>query len=122
MTPQVQEVFEGFVPEARAGLMRLRALILREAEAIGPVEETLRWGQPAYIVKGGSPIRLGVPKTGGFALYVICSTSLIDDFRPVAPKDMRVEGKRAVLFASLDEIDEGALALLIRRALRYHAK
>lgn len=113
---------------ARAGLLRLRALIFEvaaETPGVGRIEEALRWGQPAYLTPdtgAGSAIRLGVPKAGGFALFVTCSTSLIEDFRLVAPVGMRFEGKRAVLFRDAGEIDEAAMVVLIRRALSYHLK
>lgn len=122
MPKNVQAAFQAFPAPAQAGLLRLRALILRvaaETPGATPLEETLRWHEPAYIAPKGSTIRLGVPKSGGFALFVICTTSLIEDFRPLAPPDMRFEGTRAVLFRDAAEIDENALAMLLRAALSY---
>lgn len=124
----VEAVFAGYDKTAQVGLRALRRLILEvaaEMPEVGRVEEVLRWGQPAYVTsetKVGSTLRLGVPKSGGFALYVICSTSLIADFKPFAPKGTRFEGARAVLFSDPSEIDEGAMRHLIARALRYHLK
>ncbi len=42
--------------------MRLRQLVLDTAAAlaeVGEVEETLKWGEPGYVTKTGSIIRLG---------------------------------------------------------------
>ena len=128
MPAAVRAVFDTFAPPARAGLLRLRALILAQAAAlpmVGPIEETLRWGQPAYLTtqtKSGSTLRLGVPKAGGFALYVHCQTSLIADFRMVAAGAFRFEGQRAVLFDHADEVQPDLLALLVRRALCWHVR
>lgn len=128
MALEVAAVFEGFPPVARAGLLRLRALIFEvaaETPGVGRVEEALRWGQPAYLTPdtgAGSTIRLGLPKAGGFALFVNCQTSLIENFRLIAPVGMPLEGKRAVVFRAVDEIDEAAMVVLIRRALSYHRK
>lgn len=125
MPVQVRAAFESFPEAARDGLLHLRGLIGRIAAGSAgatPLEETLRWGEPAYIAPEGSTIRLGVPKSGGFALFVTCSTSLIEDFRPMAPPGMRFEGTRAVLFRSEDEIDEAALSVLIRAALTYKSR
>jgi len=119
----VRAAFEGFAPELRAGLLDLRRLILAVAAqtpGVGAVEETTRWGEPAYIAARGATIRLGAPKAGGFALCVTCTTSLIDDFRAVAADGFRFDGTRAVLFGEGEEIDAQALALLIRAALTYH--
>ena len=61
----VQQAFHEFPPEIRTKLLALRKLILDTAasiEGVGPIEETLKWGQPAYLTsqsKSGSTIRLG---------------------------------------------------------------
>lgn len=74
----VKTAFETVQPDARRGLLALRALIFKTAARlpeVGPIEEALRWGQPAYLTpltKSGSTLRLGVPKAGGFALFAHC--------------------------------------------------
>lgn len=126
MPPEVRAAFDACPSPARPGLERLRALIFRVASGtpgVGRLEEGLRWGQPAYLTpetKSGSTIRLGMAKSGDVALFVHCQTRLIEEFRTVAPPGTRFEGTRAVLFADDSEIDEPALALLIRRALTWH--
>ncbi|MCB1330301.1 MAG: DUF1801 domain-containing protein [Maritimibacter sp.] len=122
--PEVAAAFAALPDEVRPVLDRLRALIFRVAAAkgAGPVAEGLSWGQPAYRAPKGATLRLGRAKTGEAALFVTCTTSLIDDFRPAAPPGVRFEGKRAVLLDPSDRVDEAALALLIARALSYHRK
>ena len=126
MPAEVRAVFDAFAPQARTGLLQLRDLILAQAAdmpQVGPITEALRWGQPAYLTsqtKAGSTLRLGVPKSGGFALFVHCQTSLIADFRAVAGDRFRYEGQRAVLFARAGDLQPDLLALLIRRALGWH--
>jgi len=122
--PNVAAAWEGMPDGIRPTLDRLRKLIfaVADAERAGPVEEALRWGQPAYLAPKGSTIRLGQAKTGEAALFVNCRTALIEGFRPVAPEGMRFEGTRAVLFDPGDEIDEAALAILIARALTWHGR
>ena len=120
----VANAFETLPEEVRPVLDRLRALIFAtaDAEGAGPVEEALRWGEPAYLAPKGSTIRLGQAKTGEAALFVNCRTSLIEDFRAIAPPGTKFEGTRAVLFGQGDAIDEGALAILIARALTLHRR
>ncbi len=118
--PEICAAFRGFPDAVRPGLIALRRLILDTADEIGaPIEEALRWGQPAYLTPKGSTLRLGLPKTGGYALFVICTTRLIEDFRAVTGAAFRFEANRAVLFRPGDSVDEVALSLLIRAALTY---
>ncbi len=124
MPAEVARAFAALPGEIRSALDRLRALIfaVAEAEGAGPVEEALRWGAPAYLAPKGSTIRLGQAGTGEAALFVNCRTSLIEDFRPLAPAGSRFEGTRAVLFGPGQDIDEAALAILIARALTWHRR
>ena len=126
MTPDVKAAFDAVKEPERRGCLALRALILevaKETPEAGAISEELRWGQPAYLTpktRSGSTIRVGCPKNGGFALFVHCQTSLIEDFRKIAPPNMRFDGRRAVLFENEKDIDRVALSLLIRAALTYH--
>lgn len=129
MTPfandQVAAAFAAMPSEPRDGLLRLRELIFEVARDLPnapAVEETLKWGQPAYLTRKGSTIRLGVPKSGGFALFVHCQSRLIPDYEVAFPMADRIEGTRAVLFDAADQIDAGRHGWLIARALTYHQK
>ncbi|MCA0871544.1 DUF1801 domain-containing protein [Seohaeicola saemankumensis] len=123
----VADAFAAFPNPARAGVLRLRALIFEVAAGtpgVGRVQETLKWGQPAYLTpdtKAGSTLRLGRPKTGGYAIYAHCRTSLISDFRGLFPQ-FTYDGNRAVLFRDQDRPPEEQIALLIGAALTYHRK
>ncbi len=125
-TDAVATAFDMLAPDARDGMLALRDLIFDTADdlpRIGRLEEALRWGQPAYLTpdsKVGTTIRLGVPKSGKFALFVHCQTSLIADYITMFPDQDRVEGTRAILFDRPDQIDPPRHGWLIRRALTYH--
>ena len=115
----VAAAFAAFPAQQRKELLGLRARILAVALAEQiDLEEALRWGQPAYLAAKGSTIRLGAPKSGGFALYTHCQTSLMSDFKAICP-NLNYEGNRAVHFNS-GEVPPEALDLLIRAALTYH--
>ena len=105
-------------------LQRLRALIHRiaeEAEA-GPLFETLKWGQPAFLTKetgSGSTIRIDATKRPGeVAVYFICTTRLVDTFRERFP-ELRYEGSRAILFGPDEPIDDEALSHCLAIALTH---
>lgn len=124
----VEAAFASFPEQARTGLLALRELIFdtaRKTAGVGAIQETLKWGQPAYLTpetQSGSTIRLGVPKDGGFAIYVHCQTTLIDDFRREFPDDFVFEGNRAVRFLEGSTLNLGKLEELVRRALIYHLR
>ncbi|MEJ2016765.1 MAG: DUF1801 domain-containing protein [Maritimibacter sp.] len=122
--PAVQAAFDAFPDPQRKALLTLRARIFDEAAAMGagPVVEKLSWGEPAYRARHGATLRLGLPKSGGFALYVTCTTSLMDDFRAAVGETFRYEGNRAVLFDAPAQAEGEALGLLIRAAHRYHLR
>ncbi len=126
--PAVEAAFAAFPAPVRGSLLSLRGLIFSTAAEhpkVGRLQETLKWGQPAYLTpetRSGSTIRLGVPKDGGFALYAHCQTTLISDFRSLFPDDFAFDGNRAVLFKDGDPLPAAPLRLLIASALTYHLK
>jgi len=126
--PDVKARFASFPEPARTGLLTLRGLIFETAAAtpgVGALEETLKWGQPAYLTpetKSGSTIRLGRPKQGGFAIYTHCQTTILSDFQSIFPDDFDYEGNRAVRFEDGDALPLDKLRLLVHRALTYHLK
>ncbi len=126
--PDVEARFRSFPEPARRGLLTLRGLIFETAEStpeVGALEETLKWGQPAYLTPqtgSGSTIRLGLPKQGGFAIYTHCQTTILSDFRSLFPDDFAYEGNRAVRFKDGEALPLDKLRLLIHRALTYHLK
>ncbi|WP_162651321.1 DUF1801 domain-containing protein [Lentilitoribacter sp. Alg239-R112] len=124
----VEAAFNAFPEPERKGLLKLRALIFKTAAQspeVGTIEETLKWGQPSYLTpetKSGSTIRLGMPKTGGFAIYTHCQTTLISDFQNLFPDDFAYEGNRAIHFDNEGAIPAPKLQMYIRAALTYHLK
>ena len=124
----VAAAFAAFPMPARKNLLGLRTLIFEtaaEMPEIGTLAESLRWGQPAYLTpetRLGSTIRLGVPKSGGFAIYAHCQTTVISEFRSLFPDGFRYEGNRAIHFANDQALPSDPLRLLIRSALAYHAR
>lgn len=126
--PAVASAFGAFPAARRVRLMAMREMIFDVAEAhdcVGRVEETLKWGQPAYLTpetRSGSTLRLGMPKEGGVALYAHCQTTIISDFRAVFPDDFTYEGNRAVTFDDGEDLQPEMLKLLIKSALTYHLR
>jgi hypothetical protein len=123
-------VFRAYPAKLRGRLESLRRLILRTAaktEGVGPLEETLKWGQPSFLTarsKSGSTIRIDRVKAsdGRYAIYFHCQTDLVATFRELYPKKFGYEGNRALVLDVNKKSDEKALAHCIALALTYHSR
>ena len=132
MTPplpaNVTAAYDSYPDAARDMLLNLRRLIFQTAAqnpAIGPLTETLKWGEPAYLTeasKSGSTIRMAwkPAKPDHGALYFNCKTTLVDRMREIYPTTFSFQGTRAVLFRLNQPLPNDALAHCIEMALKYH--
>ena len=128
LDPRVANAFESFPPKIRVKLLRLRKFILDTAgntDGVGPITETLKWGEPAYLTpvsKSGSTIRLGWKTSAPdrYALYFNCQTDLIESFRARFSDQLTFEGNRAITLDASEEPPLGPLSACIAAALTYH--
>ncbi len=126
----VAKVFAAYPGTIRAKLVALRDTIFDTAETIdgvGPLEETLKWGQPSYLTSKtgtGSTIRIDRVKSDDsrIAIYFHCHTDLVATFRELYPKQMEYGGNRSILLDAAAKIPEKALRHCIGLALTYHAR
>lgn len=126
--PSVEHAFEAYPADMRRKLLALRELILRtaaETEGVGELEETLKWGEPAYLTTStgsGSTIRIDWKKRrpSEYAMYFNCQTTLVETFRTLFPNDFKFEGNRALVFSEAAAVPRDALAFCIATALTYH--
>lgn len=125
--PDVAEAFNRYPKPIRENLMFLRQLVLdaaSETEGVGTVEETLKWGEPSYVTKGGSTIRMGWKESAPhrYALYFHCRTKLVGTFKELYKDELRFEGNRAIVLEEDDEIPMEELKHCISLALTYHRR
>jgi Domain of unknown function (DU1801) len=126
--PAVQAVFDSYPPALRKKLLALRQLILDTAastEGVGEIDETLKWGEPAYVTvnKKGSTVRIDRKKgLDRYAIYFNCNTTLVDTFRSMFPHGFSFEGNRAMVFEVGDALPKEELAFCVGMALTYHLK
>ncbi len=127
--PAVKTVFASFPTPVRERLLRVRDLIFDTAaktDGVGDLEETLKWGEPAYLTAlsgSGSTIRLGRDKaSGAAAIHFICHTNLVDEFRRLYPDALHYEGNRSIVLRDDAVTDEAALRHAIALALTYHLR
>ncbi len=123
--PKVQTVFNSYPEAVRKKLLHLRGIILATANNIPEVsklEETLKWGEPSYITKIGSTLRIDwkSKQPNQYALYFQCTSKLVATFRMIYKNTFKFEGNRAIVFHLEDELPVEALEHCIRATLTYH--
>lgn len=123
--PKVDEVFNKYPKIVHTKIMRLRNLIVETAndiESIKSLEETLKWGEPSYLVKKGSTIRIDwkEKKPNQYAMYFKCTSKLVGTFKIVYKDQFEFEDNRAIIFQLNDPIPETELRKCIAVALTYH--
>jgi len=126
--PEVSAVFGGYPSRFRRKLLVLRDLIFEVAastEGVGEIEETLRWGEPAYLTsqsRSGTGIRLAWKSShpDQYAVLFHCQTDLIANFRRVFPGVLRFEGNRSIVFGEADVVPVEELSACFAAALTYH--
>ncbi len=123
--PKVKEVFENYPRSVQCQLLFLRDLVINvasEIEGLQELEETLKWGEPSYLAKFGSTVRMDWKSKNPeqYALYFKCTSSLVPTFKTVYGDLFKFEGDRAIVFKLDDKIPETELRHCISLALKYH--
>ena len=121
----VEKAFNTYPDDIRVKMIYLRQLILEtaaETENVKNIEETLKWGEPGYITKCGSTIRINWKKSkpDQYAIYFHCRTRLIDTFKQLYKDNFNFEGNRAIVFNKKDKIPVNELKHCISLSLTYH--
>ena len=116
--PRMDAKFESYPEDIKPKLEYLRSLIIEaasEIDGIGTLEETLKWGEPSYLVKKGSTIRMDWKQKNPdkYAIYFKCTSKLVVTFRELYGDSFNCENNRANLFGLDDEVpDQGFISLL----------
>ena len=109
----------------RDKLLFLRELVIETAKEIPEVEkmeETLKWGEPSFITKQGSTLRMDWKEKSPnqYAMYFKCTSRLVETFRMVFGERFTYEKNRAIVFQLNQEIPVDELKQCIRATLMYH--
>ena len=124
----VDNVIKGYPPLAQNYALKLRALILETAqqdERIGPLTETLKWGEPSYLTektKSGTTLRFAWKEKhpAKIGIFVSCQTSLITSFQDQFHGELNFEGTRAIWLGLDKPLPRDILAICIAKTLTYH--
>ena len=123
--PKVNEVFAFYPEEVRDKMQFLRELVIetaRETEGVDQIEETLKWGEPSFVTKTGSTLRMDWKERAPdqYAMYFQCTSRLVETFRIVFDQRFEFEGKRAIVFKLDDNVPVEELKECIKASLIYH--
>jgi hypothetical protein len=118
-------VFQSYPKKFRDKLLILRELIFKTAREINReelIEETLKWGEPSYIAKKGSTIRINWKEqlNNEYAIYFKCTSLLVPTFKQLYPTLFKYEKNRGIHFTLDDKIPIKELTHCIEMALTYH--
>ncbi len=121
---QIKEKFDSYPDLVRQSLLRVRKAIMAVArqDKLGAVEEVLKWGEPSYLVKDGSAVRIDwKPKfPDQYAVYFNCKTSLVETFKEIYGDLFHYQGNRAIVFQLSEKVPMPELKSCISMSLRYH--
>jgi len=125
--PKVEVVFNNYPKNVQNKIAHIRNLILEVAQetiSIDELEETLKWGEPSYITKKGSTLRIAWKKKtpDQYGMYFQCTSKLVASFKVAYKSVFTFEGTRAIIFKLNEEIPQIELKRCIATALTYHTK
>ena len=123
--PDVAAIFDNYPNAVRDKILNLRRLIIEaanESDAVENLEETLKWGEPSYVVKGGSTLRMDwkAKQPEQYAMYFKCTSQLVPTFKAVYGDTFAYEKNRAIVFGLDDDVPVQELKHCIALALTYH--
>ncbi|WP_025555175.1 DUF1801 domain-containing protein [Vibrio parahaemolyticus] len=126
MDKVVKDRFDEYPDNARVRLEELRNLVFQVASELelGEVDETLKWGEPSYSVKTGSPLRIDwkLKSPNSCYLFFNCQTKLIDTFRELYSDELVFQGNRAIVLSLSKPLPETVIKSCLELALTYHQR
>ncbi len=123
--PEFETKLESYPDFVRDKLKDLRTLVIETAEEtpeITDLEETLKWGEPSFLSKTGSTLRMDWKKKtpNQYQMYFKCTSRLVETFKLVFGELFEYEKNRAIIFRLDQEIPVAELKKCIKATLMYH--
>jgi hypothetical protein len=123
MTDVIQNKLSQYPANISTALNALRKLIysLVDELELGDIEETLKWGEPSFKVKTGSPIRIDwkAATPDNYYLFFNCQTKLVDTFRELYSDVLELQGNRAIVLTLNQPLPEAKIKHCLTLALTY---
>lgn len=120
---EVQEKFDSFPKHITPLMLKLRSIMFSVAENhdLGEVEESLKWGEPSYVVKSGSPVRMDwkLKTPDQYFLFFHCQTKLVKTFRVLYSNSLEFQDNRSIVLDVNNKLPEKDIRHCIELAFRY---
>ncbi|WP_084591665.1 DUF1801 domain-containing protein [Gilvimarinus agarilyticus] len=125
LSDEVEDRFSSYPVKVLPVMLALRELLFSTAKRLNltPVEETLKWGEPSYLVNGGSAVRMDwkAKTPDEYFLFFHCQTKLVDTFRELYAGELVFQGNRAIVLPLDKPLPEQKIAHCVELALRYQS-
>lgn len=123
--PEVNQVFARYPDSVRDKMLFLRELVIdtaQEIDDLNELEETLKWGEPSFVTKHGSTLRMDWKRKtpDQYAMYFQCTSRLVETFRIVFEHQFLFEANRAIVFPIKQKVPVLELKECIKATLTYH--
>ncbi|MBF4246919.1 MULTISPECIES: DUF1801 domain-containing protein [Vibrio] len=122
----VKDRFDEYPENVRIRLEELRNLVFQIVSELdlGDVDESLKWGEPSYSVKTGSPLRMDwkLKSPNNYYLFFNCQTKLVDTFRELYCEELEFQGNRAIVLSLSKPLPEAAIKSCLELALTYQQR
>ncbi|WP_110459044.1 DUF1801 domain-containing protein [Shewanella algidipiscicola] len=126
MDKVVKDHFDEYPENVRIRLEELRNLVFQIVSELdlGDVDESLKWGEPSYSVKTGSPLRMDwkLKSPNNYYLFFNCQTKLVDTFRELYCEELEFQGNRAIVLSLSKPLPETAIKSCLELALTYQQR
>ncbi|WP_116218710.1 DUF1801 domain-containing protein [Allomuricauda sp. ARW7G5W] len=123
--PEFKDKLLSYPDFVRGKMQFLRELVLETAIEIPEItnlEETLKWGEPSFLTRTGSTLRMDWKKKAPeqYQMYFKCTSRLVETFKLVFGDLFTYEKNRAIIFQLEQEIPVLELKKCIKATLIYH--
>ncbi|ERM60854.1 DUF1801 domain-containing protein [Vibrio cyclitrophicus] len=126
MDKAIKTHFDEYPVDVRGRLEELRSLIFELSSdlGLGDVEESLKWGEPSYSVKTGSPIRIDwkLKSPNNYFLFFNCQTKLVDTFRELHDGTLAFQGNRSIILNLTEPLPKAPIKQCLELALTYQQR
>lgn len=121
---ELRSAFNAVPDEVSRRWHELRELVLETAaqtDGVGAVTESLKWGEPSFAVRSGTPIRLGWKPSSPDIVHLLvhCQTDLVTRWRERYGDTLSFEGTRAITLPLDRKLPREELTHCIAMALTY---